>query len=302
MKNSTLKASTLAVALTMSMSGCGWIGGLFSRENQPASADKVAVEEVNTPRGEAVSGAPLQVADATHGHHVQDSSGRPVTSGYGDCVNVGSSVDSGNHPKDCDKQGLKSAADAAAGDEPAREAMAAKPAPPAAKPTPLNPPTADNRAPAIVQEPAPTAQLSVTNDAATKAPNYEKISLQGDALFKFGKSDEASILPAARKKLGELAAQLAGYDKNSIASVSVVGHADRLGKPAANQLLSERRANTVKNYFVKHDVDAGLIKATGKGSSQPVKQCTGKKKTPALIACLEPNRRVDIVIRGVKGS
>ena len=303
MKNSTLKASILAVALAISMSGCSWIGGMFSsQENSPPPAQKVAVDEADTPRAEVVSGAPLQVADATHGHHVQDSSGRTVTSGYGDCVNVGSSVDSGNHPKDCDKQALKPASDAMV-DEP-KEAMPAKPVTPApaAKPVPLNPPAAGSGAPSIVQEPAPTAAVTVTNDAPTKAPSYEKVSLQGDALFKFGKFDAASILPAARKKLDELAAQLAGYDKNSIDSIMVVGHADRLGKSAANQLLSERRANTVKSYFVKHGVDAGLIKASGKGSTQPVKQCKGKKKTPALVACLEPNRRVDIVIRGVKGS
>ncbi|MEO6024620.1 MAG: OmpA family protein [Burkholderiales bacterium] len=300
MKNSTLKALTLAIALAVSMSGCSWIGGMFSNGDRSSTEDKVAVEQVDVARGEAVSGAPLQMADA-HGHYVEDGSGRTVTSGYGDCVHIGSSVDSGNHPKDCDKQGLKPATDAVASDEPRRAAMPAKPAT-TAKRTPLNPPAAGNGAPAIVQEPAPTAQLSVTDDMPTKAPSYEKISLQGDALFRFGKSNEASILPSARKKLDELAAQLAGYDKNSIESVVVVGHADRLGKPAPNQLLSERRANTVKNYFVKHGVDGVLIKATGKGTSQPVKQCKGKKKTPALIACLEPNRRVDIVIRGVKGG
>ena len=119
---------------------------------------------------------------------------------------------------------------------------------------------------------------------------------------RFGKSDEGSILPAGVSKLDELAAQLAAYNRNSIESINVVGHADRLGKKVANQALSERRAMTVKQYLIKHGVDGSAIKSSGKGSSQPVKQCKGKKKTPALVACLEPNRRVEVVIRGVKGK
>ena len=59
---------------------------------------------------------------------------------------------------------------------------------------------------------------------------------------------------------------------------------------------------TVKNYLIKNGVDGSLIKSMGKGSSQPVKQCKGKRKTPALIACLAPNRRVEVVIRGVKSN
>ena len=70
----------------------------------------------------------------------------------------------------------------------------------------------------------------------------------------------------------------------------------------ANQALSERRAITVKRYLIKNGVDGAVIKTLGKGSSQPIKQCKGTKKTPALVACLEPNRRVEVVIRGVKGS
>ena len=45
-----------------------------------------------------------------HTHsHVQDSSGKTVTSGYGDCVNVGANIGDANQSVDCDKPGLKSA-------------------------------------------------------------------------------------------------------------------------------------------------------------------------------------------------
>jgi outer membrane protein OmpA-like peptidoglycan-associated protein len=294
-----LKLSGLALALAFSISGCSWIQGMFS-SNDETNVSRVAQADPVT--SDAPKTEPMRVA-ADHGHHVQDGSGTTVTSGYGDCVNVGNSVDSGQHPTDCDKQALKPATDTAAGaGDTAAPSMAkeemTKAEPEPAKPTPLEPP-------AIVQESDAgnaTAQVQPADERPTVAPSYEKISLQGDALFRFGKSNEGSILPAGMEKLDELAAQLAAYDRSSVESIAIVGHADRIGKKAANQALSERRAQTVKNYFVMHGVDASLIKAMGKGSSQPVKQCKGKKKTPQLVTCLEPNRRVEVVIRGIKGS
>lgn len=295
MKIKILKLSALALALALSMSGCSWMHGMFSSSDE-TNAAKVA--QADPAPSEAPSAEPMQVA-ADHGHHVQDSAGKTVTSGYGDCVNVGNSLDSGQHPNDCDKQGLKPATDMAAGTgETAAPDDMAKTEPEAATPAQLEPP-------AIVQESNAgnaTAQVQPVEELPTVAPSYEKISLLGDALFRFGKSNEGSILPAGMEKLDELAAQLVAYDRSSIESITIVGHADRIGKKAANQALSERRAQTVKNYFVKNGVDGALIKSMGKGSSQPVKQCKGKKKTPQLVACLEPNRRVEVVIRGIKGS
>ena len=304
MKTKILKLSSLALALALSTSGCTWIRGMLPGGDDTKVAEVAQADPVpsDAPRIEPMRGA------ADRGHHVQDGSGKTVTSGYGDCVNAGISVDGGQQSDDCDKQGLKPATGMASGaGEPAAFRRAkddmSKPAPDPATPTPLN--QSGSGAPGIVQERdagSATAQLQPANERPTVAPHYEKISLQGDALFRFGKSDEGSILPAGIKKLDELAAQLAAYDTSSIESITLVGHADRLGKKAANQALSERRAQTVKNYFIKNGVDAALIKSMGKGSSQPVKQCKGKKKSPRLIACLEPNRRVEVVIRGIKGN
>ena len=304
MKSKILNLSGLALALGLSTSGCSWIHGMFSSNDETNGAKVTQADPVPS---DSPSAEPMRVA-ADHDHHVQDASGKTVTSGYGDCVNIGSSVDSGKHPADCDKQGLKPATDTASGaaapaaDSVAKEEMA-KPAAEPTTPAPLS--QSGGGAPGIVQESDAgnaTAQVQPVEERPTVAPSYEKISLQGDALFRFGKSDQGSILPAGIKKLDQLASQLAAYDRSSIESITVVGHADRLGKKAANQALSERRAQTVKNYFVKNGVDGAVIKSTGKGSNQSVKQCKGKKKTPQLVACLEPNRRVEVVIRGIKGS
>ncbi|HEV7823097.1 MAG TPA: OmpA family protein, partial [Burkholderiales bacterium] len=64
----------------------------------------------------------------------------------------------------------------------------------------------------------------------------------------------------------------------------------------------ERRADTVKNYLLSKDVLANRIDAQGKGETQPVTKagdCTGKK-TAKVVACLQPDRRVDIEMTGAK--
>jgi len=61
--------------------------------------------------------------------------------------------------------------------------------------------------------------------------------------------------------------------------------------------LSQRRADVVRDYLVSKGVDKSKIEAIGMGEKQPVVQCT-QKNLKELIACLQPNRRVDVEVRG----
>ncbi len=47
------------------------------------------------------------------------------------------------------------------------------------------------------------------------------------------------------------------------------------------------------------EAPANRVYTEGKGKSQPVKQCTDKNRK-ALIACLQPNRRVEVEIVGTR--
>ena len=73
-----------------------------------------------------------------------------------------------------------------------------------------------------------------------------------------------------------------------------------LTSQAYNQKLSVRRAEAVKSYLVSPGgVDAGRISAVGMGESQPVtkaEDCRGAGPSPKLIACLQPDRRVDVEV------
>jgi len=81
--------------------------------------------------------------------------------------------------------------------------------------------------------------------------------------------------------------------------IHVVGYTDRIGSDAYNQRLSEQRAQAVKDYLVQtRGMDASKIIADGKGKANPITkpgEC-GEKRSPATIACLQPDRRVELEV------
>ena len=140
----------------------------------------------------------------------------------------------------------------------------------------------------------PKVAAAAAAPAATAKPMGEKITVAADALFDFNK---ATLRPEGMKKLDEVALKAEGL---VLEVVIAVGHADRIGSAAYNQKLSEKRAAAVKDYMVKKGIPANRVYTEGKGSKQPVTkpgQCKGPKSAK-VIACLQPDRRVDIEIIG----
>ena len=125
-----------------------------------------------------------------------------------------------------------------------------------------------------------------------------KMSFSADALFAF---DKAVVKPEGKTMLDDLVRQLSGAQYDQIA---LTGHADRIGKASYNQKLSEQRAMAVKDYLVEKQVPANRITASGMGETQPVTttQDCAKLKMPQLVACLQPDRRVDVEMTGSKSG
>lgn len=147
---------------------------------------------------------------------------------------------------------------------------------------------------------APVAAAPVVAPPVAAVP-VEKITLSGDALFDFGKS---TLSRAAAPRLDDLAArikQVRAYDE-----IVLVGHTDRLrsdGHPERNQKLSEDRAETIRQYLIGQGIPGDKMHASGAGSSQPIVECNDKpsnKSKAKLAACLQPNRRVEIIFHGIK--
>lgn len=148
-------------------------------------------------------------------------------------------------------------------------------------------------------------------DAAPAAPTpmvqpqyrTETVSLNSNFLFGF---DKDNLRPEAIETLNQLAARLG--DSN-VQSARVEGHTDFMGSEQYNQALSERRATRVANYLVERGVPASKISVAGLGESQArmTASCQAEvnklgrrvsqaKRRQALIACIEPDRRVDVHI------
>jgi OmpA-OmpF porin, OOP family len=125
------------------------------------------------------------------------------------------------------------------------------------------------------------------------APKTIAITLGTDALFAYGRSDVASILPFGREQLQRLAERLGTrYADFQHSQIDVIGYTDPVGSVTANQRLSEARAQTVKNYLVHAGVTAEKIKSEGRGFSELVDSACSRVVTPISVACNKVNRRV----------
>ncbi len=129
---------------------------------------------------------------------------------------------------------------------------------------------------------------------ATKPKRFE---LSADALFAFAGSDLKDMQPQGRTELAAIAGQL---KDSKAAIIQVIGHTDRIGSEADNQALSQQRAQTVREFLIQNGVAADGLTALGVGESQPVKQCSDSLPHGELVACLQPNRRVEVVVMGVQ--
>lgn len=153
--------------------------------------------------------------------------------------------------------------------------VAAAPAPaPAARPTPP---------PAPRPEPEP--------------PRLMEVTLQASALFDF---DRSEIKPAGRQELDQLVRDINALDYDV---VLVTGHTDRIGSREYNLDLSQRRADAVRTYLVNAGVPAARITARGVNGDDPVTrpdQCRNTGSAANQIACLEPDRRVVVIVTGTR--
>jgi outer membrane protein OmpA-like peptidoglycan-associated protein len=58
--------------------------------------------------------------------------------------------------------------------------------------------------------------------------------------------------------------------QNPAVRIEVAGHTDSVGNDAYNQLLSERRANTVRDFLISRGVPADRLTVKGYGETDPI--------------------------------
>ena len=161
--------------------------------------------------------------------------------------------------------------------KPVRVEAPARPAAPAVEPLVVEAPR---------PAPVPVAAAPIAEPVRAK---LQSITLGADASFDIGKADLKSD---GQAKLDQLVTKLKDVNFDAI---TITGHTDSVGTDAANQKLSLRRANAVKQYLASHGIDATKIKTAGRGKMSPVadnKTAQGRAR----------NRRVEVVITGTRSS
>lgn len=106
-----------------------------------------------------------------------------------------------------------------------------------------------------------------------------------DVLFDTGKY---SLKPGAREKLAKVAGILLAYPGLNI---EIGGYTDDVGGDAMNQILSENRARSVRDYLVEQGVATASVSAKGFGNTLPV-------ASNANSAGRQQNRRVELLVSG----
>jgi outer membrane protein OmpA-like peptidoglycan-associated protein len=127
--------------------------------------------------------------------------------------------------------------------------------------------------------PVPDRDKDGVNDESDKCPDIPGLAENGgcpkieNAKFSTQRIQfvtGSSTLTAASKTMIKEGAKLLNSDDFKSLKVEVRGHTDNVGKPASNQILSEKRAKAVMNELVKNGVAADRITAKGFGDTMPI--------------------------------
>jgi outer membrane protein OmpA-like peptidoglycan-associated protein len=115
------------------------------------------------------------------------------------------------------------------------------------------------------------------SEVVVKKLNFAAKGIQ----FEVGKD---IIRPISFKQLDEVVKILNEYPDYQLI---IDGHTDNTGKADKNQTLSDKRAASVKNYFIKKGIDASRMISTGYGDTKPLVENNS-------VANKAKNRRVEL--------
>jgi outer membrane protein OmpA-like peptidoglycan-associated protein len=106
-----------------------------------------------------------------------------------------------------------------------------------------------------------------------------------DVLFDTG---SYTLKSGAREKLAKISGIVLAHPGLSL---EIEGHTDSVGTDEFNQALSERRADSVRDFLAQQGVPASSITARGFGKTQPV-------TSNDTVEGRQRNRRVELVVHG----
>ena len=136
---------------------------------------------------------------------------------------------------------------------------------------------ASQLAPAKSLNPSETSRLRALLDkASTRAFSAkertevaeavkDRPSLDFEIYFPFNSSSVQKTAEPTLQKIGQILTNEAFQDRGFL----IAGHTDAKGRPEANQIVSQRRADSVKAYLIKHfNIDPARLRVIGYGKEQ----------------------------------
>ncbi len=157
--------------------------------------------------------------------------------------------------------------------------------------------------PTIVEEKSEKNQKKVEEKVAKEEPKINKVKNSKDCqkslnqltskqkiYFEYNSATIKKDSLKNVKKIIDLFKECK-LQKNEILEVG--GHTDSIGSYQYNKILSQKRANSVRNYMVKMGVDKNIVKAKGYGEKKPI-------VSNMLKAGRAKNRRIEFKIKEVK--
>ncbi len=126
------------------------------------------------------------------------------------------------------------------------------------------------------------ASLSITG--ASPGSSQDFVVNVGDRVF--FETDQTTLTATGVDTLNKQIAWLRQYGRYTF---TIEGHADERGTREYNIALGARRAETVREYFVAHGVQANRMRTISYGKERPVAVCND-------ISCWSQNRRAVIVL------
>ena len=151
-------------------------------------------------------------------------------------------------------------------------------------------------------DPAETGETATSSEPVASDEPVEQVEqsreIHSEILFAF---DSAALTSrgqnAIRAAVGDI-----DTDWRTV-GVEAIGHTDRLGSAAYNRTLSQARADAVADHLDGLSALNGVsIQATGAGESDPIVECADDLSREALIECLAPNRRTELVFTLSRGN
>lgn len=138
----------------------------------------------------------------------------------------------------------------------------------------------------ILTSPHQATAVPLQTQAAAVPLQKKLTDLLSHASIEFD-SNTATLTPRGRATLDQLTALL---EKAPQTAIEISGHTDKYGAPGYNLELSRHRAETVRRYFLNHNLTHHFT-TVGYGASRPLSSAQTK-------AGFQHNRRIELRVKG----